>query len=128
MGTIRITCPNCGDLELPADDVSLEMAVGAKEGRYRFGCWYCGTTHRRPASRKIVRKLLAAGVRQEIVATASPITNQDMKRFAADFEFPGRAERELGIDNPIDEEEIAEFAERLDDLDGRSEKFEIDEE
>ena len=83
MTTIRTTCPSCGDVELTVDDVGLEMAVGAEEGRYRFECPFCGTMQRRPASRRVVSVLLATGVTYEIIATASPITEQEIKEFAS---------------------------------------------
>jgi len=82
MTTIRTTCPSCGDVELTVDDVGLEMAVGAEEGRYRFECPFCGTTQRRPASRRVVSVLLATGVSYEIVTTASPITEDEITEFA----------------------------------------------
>jgi predicted RNA-binding Zn-ribbon protein involved in translation (DUF1610 family) len=83
MTTIRTTCPSCGDVELTIDDVGLEMAVGAEEGSYRFECPFCGTTQRRPASRRVVSVLLATGVTYEIVATPSPITEDEIDEFAA---------------------------------------------
>lgn len=83
MTTIRTTCPSCGDVELTIDDVGLEMAVGADEGSYRFECPFCGTTQRRPASRRVVSVLLATGVTYEIVATASAITEDEINEFAA---------------------------------------------
>ena len=83
MTTIRTTCPSCGDVELTIDDVGLEMAVGADEGSYRFECPFCGTTQRRPASRRVVSVLLATGVTYEIVATASQITEDEIDEFAA---------------------------------------------
>jgi predicted RNA-binding Zn-ribbon protein involved in translation (DUF1610 family) len=83
MTTIRTTCPTCGDVELTVDDVGLEMAVGAEEGQYRFSCPFCGTTQRRPASRRVVSVLLATGVTYEIVATASPISEQEITEFAS---------------------------------------------
>jgi predicted RNA-binding Zn-ribbon protein involved in translation (DUF1610 family) len=83
MTTIRTTCPSCGDVELTIDDVGLEMAVGADEGSYRFECPFCGTTQRRPASRRVVSVLLATGVTYEIVATANPITEDEIVEFSA---------------------------------------------
>ena len=82
MTTIRTTCPTCGHVEVTVDDVGLEMAVGAEEGQYRFACPFCGTTQRRPASRRVVSVLLATGVSYEIVATASPISEQEITEFA----------------------------------------------
>ena len=86
MTTIRTTCPSCGDVELTVDDVGLEMAVGAAEGRYRFDCPFCGATQRRPASRRVVSVLLATGVAYEIVATASPITEEEISEFTASLD------------------------------------------
>jgi predicted RNA-binding Zn-ribbon protein involved in translation (DUF1610 family) len=81
MTTIRTTCPSCGDVELTVEDVGLEMAIGAEEGRYRFQCPFCGMLQRRPASRRVVSVLLATGVTYEIVATASPITEDEIDDF-----------------------------------------------
>ena len=82
MTTIRTTCTSCGDVELTIDDVGLEMASGSDEGRYRFDCPFCGTTQRRPASRRVVSVLLATGVGYDIVATASPITEEEIEAFS----------------------------------------------
>ncbi len=82
MTTIRTTCTTCGDVELTTADVGLELAAGAAEGRYRFDCPFCGTTQRRPASHRVVSVLLATGVGYDIVATASPITEEEIETFS----------------------------------------------
>jgi predicted RNA-binding Zn-ribbon protein involved in translation (DUF1610 family) len=82
MTTIRTTCSTCGDVELTIDDVGLELSPGADEGRYRFDCPFCGATQRRPASRRVVSVLLATGVGFDVVATASPISEDEIAAFS----------------------------------------------
>lgn len=102
MTTIRMTCSYCSEgVEMEVRKIKLEKSSkDAKEGRYRFKCPLCGTEQTRPASKRVVAVLEATEVEIEIVATAGPIT----------------------------EEEITEFVAGLDDFDGQGGEFEIVEE
>lgn len=66
---IRVTCPDCGDIELPMRAVELEVGGGVTlsdplaVGRYRFRCRSCATVVHCEAQRYVVQLLLASGVR-----------------------------------------------------------------
>ncbi len=80
MTTIRTTCEQCGDVELRADDLSLELDPNADSGEYLFVCPSCVTLQRRPANARVINVLLATGVEFEVVAA---ITEAEITRFVA---------------------------------------------
>lgn len=60
MTTIKVTCPDCGDIDLRPSD--LELNVAPTWATYRFACCECGETVRKPADTEIVDLLSSAGV------------------------------------------------------------------
>ena len=62
MTAIRIKCPTCGEMDLAPDDMSLFLTPSGDRGSYAFTCPECSQHVDRPASRKIVALLVAAGV------------------------------------------------------------------
>ena len=62
MTTIKTTCSACGDVELAADDLVLELTPLEATGRYGFECPYCEMSQYRPANERVVAILLAIGV------------------------------------------------------------------
>ena len=62
MTAIRIKCPTCGEVDLSPDEMSLFLASSGDRGSYSFTCPECSQDVDRPASRKIVALLVAAGV------------------------------------------------------------------
>ena len=63
MSAISVTCPSCGDVDLRAEEVSLNLHPSGPRGSFRFVCPGCGSAFDRPASREVVAVLIAAGVR-----------------------------------------------------------------
>lgn len=71
MARIRASCPDCGDVELSPEQMSVRVAHGPAElvgdgSRYRFVCPYCSLTVHRPADERIVQLLLSGGVPVEL--------------------------------------------------------------
>lgn len=62
MTTIRAKCPSCGAVDLAAGDISLHLHPSGPLGSYRFDCPSCGEEVDKPADRKTVELLIAAGV------------------------------------------------------------------
>jgi hypothetical protein len=62
MTTIRTTCPTCGLVDMPADEISLRMDEDGERGAYAFTCPTCLTEVDKTASRKTMALLIAAGV------------------------------------------------------------------
>ena len=62
MTTIRTKCPTCGDVDMAADDISLHLTSSGERGAYGFVCPECSVEVSKPANRKTVALLLAAGV------------------------------------------------------------------
>lgn len=60
MTTIKVTCPECGDIDLQPSD--LELSVAPTWATYRFRCSECGEVVRKPADTEIVDLLSSAGV------------------------------------------------------------------
>ena len=85
MTTIKTTCSACGDVELAANDLVLELTPMDATGRYSFCCPFCDANQYRPANERVVAILLAIGV--------SYIVGEEM----------------------VSEDEIQDFVESLDD-------------
>lgn len=85
MTTIKTTCFTCGDVELRADDLLLELSQQDGTGHYQFTCPYCESVRRRPASQRVAAILLASGIAHRVV------------------------------DNPVSENDIVQFVDQLDD-------------
>lgn len=62
MTTIKTTCSACGDVELAADELLLELTPMEATGRYSFDCPFCESNQYRPANERVVSILLAVGV------------------------------------------------------------------
>jgi hypothetical protein len=62
MTTIKTKCPTCGEVNMGPAGISLELPVDTDHGTYAFTCPECLTEVSKPASRKTVALLLAAGV------------------------------------------------------------------
>lgn len=60
MTTIKVTCPDCGDIDLQPTD--LELNVAPTWATYRFRCSECSTLVSKPADTEIVDLLSSAGV------------------------------------------------------------------
>jgi hypothetical protein len=83
MANIRANCPTCGRVDMPADAISLEVVDDGDRGHYAFRCPDCGAEVVRPADRKVVALLLAAGASSNAVqdapaeATAPSLPEED---------------------------------------------------
>lgn len=66
MAIIRVSCPTCGQIELPSDRIELVCVPGRPVDRttshYVFACSLCGDVVRRPADRLTATVLTSAGV------------------------------------------------------------------
>jgi len=89
MSTIRVACGNCkNDVDLQPDDVRLIINPDSdgRRGQYEFTCEKCGMEQAKPADKKIIMLLMAAGV--EVVdpepatpAGPPPFTDDDSIEF-----------------------------------------------
>jgi ribosomal protein S27E len=59
---LKVTCPDCGHVRLPTDEVRLVVGPGPRGSFYRFRCPDCGGRVRRPAPEPVVATLLERGV------------------------------------------------------------------
>ena len=62
MTTIKATCPNCGEVDLTADDILLRIGSVKTSNTYGFSCPACAEFVEKPADERIVRLLLSGGV------------------------------------------------------------------
>lgn len=62
MTTIRAKCPTCGHVELAANEISLLLHSSGDRGGFGFTCPECSSLVDRPANRKMIALLIAAGV------------------------------------------------------------------
>jgi hypothetical protein len=92
MTSIRAKCPTCGHVELAADKISLLLHSTGDKGEFGFTCPECSSLVNRPASRKVVALLIAAGVEPsrtdefaEPLAPVLPLEDQSPYPGAATF-------------------------------------------
>lgn len=72
MTTIRATCPSCGEVEMGAGAILLQVEQESGEGTYSFICPTCEETVSKPADKKVVMLLLSAGVTVSEAVEATP--------------------------------------------------------
>ena len=51
---IRATCPDCGDVVLPREDMQVRICAEDRSGSYCFRCPSCGVSVAKPAEDRIV--------------------------------------------------------------------------
>ena len=62
MTTIRTKCPDCGNVDLAADAISMSLSPDGDQGEYAFTCPECSAMVSKPADRRTAALLIAAGV------------------------------------------------------------------
>ncbi len=68
MTTIKATCPDCGEVDLTADDILLRIgSATASNTTYGFSCPGCQEFVEKPADERVVRLLLSGGVMPMLV-------------------------------------------------------------
>lgn len=66
MATIRASCPDCGDVELTTQDMTVRVCAEDNRGSYAFRCPSCTMTVTKGAEQRIVDLLVSSGVRLEV--------------------------------------------------------------
>lgn len=67
---MRATCPTCGDVELTAADVQVQLCVTTAQSTYSFLCPSCAFIVNKEANDSVVESLTSAGSR--LVAWTMP--------------------------------------------------------
>ena len=90
MTTIKATCPECGEIDLTADDIVLRIGAQTGGNTYGFSCPDCGDFIQKPADERVVRLLLSGGVMPTLVhvpaealepRSGPPINHDDLIAF-----------------------------------------------
>jgi hypothetical protein len=90
MTTIKATCPDCGEVDLTADDILLRIATGQGSNTYGFSCPSCSEFVEKPADERVIRLLLSGGVMPMLVHVPAealethsgpPIDHDDLLEF-----------------------------------------------
>jgi hypothetical protein len=90
MTTIKATCPDCGEVDLTAEDILLRIGAVQDANTYGFSCPTCSTFVEKPADERVIRLLLSGGVMPilvhvpaEVFETKSgpPINHDDLIEF-----------------------------------------------
>ena len=90
MTTIKATCPECGEVDLTADDILLRIAAGQGSNTYGFSCPSCSEFVEKPADERVIRLLLSGGVMPMLVhvpaeavepRSGPPINHDDLLEF-----------------------------------------------
>ncbi|MDQ3985690.1 MAG: hypothetical protein M3280_04250 [Actinomycetota bacterium] len=85
MTTIKATCPECGEVDLTADDILLRIGASKAVNTYAFSCPDCGEFIEKNADDRVVRLLLSGGVvpvpvhvpAEALEARNGPVINHD---------------------------------------------------
>lgn len=104
MAMIRATCPACGEIDLTADDIQLIIRADDHEDTYHFECPSCVSVIDKPADDRVVRLLLAGGVRATVLPTApdgDPFTYDDLLDFHFELLDDSRVWESLSKDDQI---------------------------
>jgi hypothetical protein len=90
MATIRASCPDCGDVELTSQDMTVRLCVEDNRGSYVFRCPTCTMTVTKATEQRIVDLLVASGVKVEMWTlplelrerpVGAPLTHDDLLAF-----------------------------------------------
>jgi predicted RNA-binding Zn-ribbon protein involved in translation (DUF1610 family) len=60
--TIKATCPDCGEVDLTANDILLRIGASKAVNTYAFSCPDCSEFIQKSADDRVVRLLLSGGV------------------------------------------------------------------
>jgi hypothetical protein len=93
MTTIKTKCPTCGEVNMGPTGISLELPADADHGIYAFTCPECFAEVSKPASRKTVALLLAAGV--------EPVEQQEVRVVPFEDRSPDPSARPFTLDDVI---------------------------
>lgn len=61
MARVRASCPDCGDVELSADQVQVRVCAEDGAGSYAFRCPSCRLAAAKPADARVVQLLVSWG-------------------------------------------------------------------
>ena len=67
MTTIKATCPECGEIDLTAEDILLRIGAQSGGNTYGFSCPQCSEFVQKVADERVVRLLLSGGVMPTLV-------------------------------------------------------------
>ena len=90
MATIRASCPDCGDVELTTQDMTVRVCAEDNRGSYAFRCPTCTMTVSKSAEQRIIDLLASSGVKVEIWRlplelrerrVGEPLTHDDLLAF-----------------------------------------------
>lgn len=62
MATIRASCTDCGDVELPSSEIQVRVCTADDHGTYLFRCPECQMIVVKPARNRTIELLVATGV------------------------------------------------------------------
>lgn len=78
MTTIKATCPDCGEVDLTADDILLRIGARASVNTYGFSCPRCSEFVEKHADERVIRLLLSGGVMPTLVHVPAEILETRM--------------------------------------------------
>ncbi|MGH2731935.1 MAG: hypothetical protein ACRDJF_00020 [Actinomycetota bacterium] len=71
MVIIKTTCPRCGEVDLTAEQIALQVSLAGEASSYSFNCPVCVKKVRKPADTRVIQLLISGGVKPE-VSNGSP--------------------------------------------------------
>lgn len=67
MVIIKTTCPRCGEVDLTAEQIALQVSIAGEASSYSFECPVCVKKVHKPADTRVVQLLISGGVKPEVV-------------------------------------------------------------
>ncbi|MCA1840783.1 MAG: hypothetical protein ABR507_00800 [Actinomycetota bacterium] len=99
MTNIRATCPGCGEVDLTADDIELQISHDEDESVYSFSCPKCVTDVSKPADARIIQLLLSGGVKAKIVEPAMHVSGDPIFTYDDLLDFHLELESDQALQN-----------------------------
>lgn len=65
--SVKASCPDCGDVVLATDELSVVVQAGSNQASYVFLCPGCHLATAQPAAVRVVELLVVSGVRLSLV-------------------------------------------------------------
>ncbi len=95
MTTIRVSCPDCGNIDLLPANLTVRVCRDTHEHSYTFWCFKCRLMVCKQSNQTITDMLTSSGVRIRLwklpdelfeIRTGAPISHDDLLDFHENFE------------------------------------------
>jgi len=109
MTSIRAQCPDCGDVQLKAQDLLVRVCADDESGSYTFHCPQCERPVAKSASERIVELLVSSGVQMQVWRRPAELSEP---RFGPPISFDDLLDFHLRLEQENWFDELAQMVRR----------------